>query len=128
MSIKKIFAIIVLFFILINICTYSFASLIDDALNNGKNAITQGLTDASSVLVQVLVGIYRIIQIGVTAWALIRLTWLGIKYFTTASMATPQELKGQKAELVNHLIRTCAIIGAESIVELIYNALTTQFS
>ena len=130
MSIKKILTIIILIFILTNICTYSFAGGIatDDIIDAGITLVPEGLEDATSLPILIVVGIYRIIQIFLIGWALLKLTWLGIKYFTTASMLSPQELKNLKNQLINHFIKACIILGAEGFLEVIFNALINYFT
>ena len=126
-SIKKVIVFLAIIFVLINICTYSFA---EDEMNlttvqNAMNDTTKGLTTDSgdSLPFKIIKTVYRFIQVAAIGFVVLKFTFLGIKYFMVASTGRPEEITKVKANLANHAVVSCIIIGVEAIFTLIYNAI-----
>ena len=123
-NIKKVIAFLAIIFVLINICTYSFAEDEINFVRNAMNDTTQGLTTESSGLIpfRIIKTVYRFIFVAAIGFVVLKFTFLGIKYFMVASTGRPEELTQVKANLANHVFVSCIIIGVEAIFTLIYNA------
>ena len=125
--IKKIFIFFLIIFILINICTYSFAEddlTAEEVIESGAS-VQQGTTGVSSdsLLMRIFSTIYQVVSIFGIGYVIIKFTVLGIKYFTASSMQSPKEITDVKAQLANHAVVSFVILFAETLFGIIWNAL-----